>query len=446
MAPEDQDEEDQGSESQEDDAGDDDGNEYPDKDRLTESAKRSGRRGRPPGSKNKATIARELATRTVRPAVKPRRKQEEESAYEAYDDETASPSATPSRRGGPGRRPGFRPGKRGRSVNIQSMVLDDSGNPLNVDNDEYVLEIDEEGEKKLKPNGELLGGRHYRVRTFTVVGKGDRLYMLSTEPARCMGFRDSYLLFQKHRKLYKVIADDMVKYDLIERGLMPHSYKGRSIALVTARSVYREFGAKIIIGGKSIIDDYYETEARNAGLISGEIADPDDKLPAPGEPYNKNQYVAWHGASYSVYHPIAAMPTTTREIYRETSFITHKRRKVAVTDENWMFEHAAAVSHYNSAIVRRRYKTMTPGGVYEPHVGICFYPQHTQPTKVSWSTEGEHPISKVIIETRMIMPNAFKRTGLKDVDPSVFEDVDPEIKMAILEQQGNERQWDSLGT
>jgi len=33
------------------------------------------------------------------------------------------------------------------------------------------------------------------------------LYMLSTEPARCIGFRDSYLFFQKHKLLYKIIID-----------------------------------------------------------------------------------------------------------------------------------------------------------------------------------------------------------------------------------------------
>jgi chromatin structure-remodeling complex protein RSC7 len=36
------------------------------------------------------------------------------------------------------------------------------------------------------------------------------------------------------------------------------------------------------------------------GLVEGELADPNDVIKV-SEPYNKNQYVTWHGAS-SVYH------------------------------------------------------------------------------------------------------------------------------------------------
>ena len=40
--------------------------------------------------------------------------------------------------------------------------------------------------------------------------------------------------------------------------------------------------------------------ARAEGVVEGEIADPTDVF-KKGAPHNKNQYVAWHGAS-SVYH------------------------------------------------------------------------------------------------------------------------------------------------
>lgn len=207
---------------------------------------------------------------------------------------------------------------------------------MDVVDDEVALPEDPEGETKVDKNGNLAGGRDYRVRVFPIPGRGDgRLYMLSTEPARCTGFRDSYLFFTKHMQLYKIIVDESEKRALIDAEIIPHSYKGRAIGVVTARSVFREFGARIIIGGRKIIDDYYVTAAKARGEIEGELADPDDRLPAPGEPYNKNQYVAWHGAS-AVYHtggPSVPMPNGKQ--------IPGKKR-INITSANWQFEHARA--------------------------------------------------------------------------------------------------------
>lgn len=312
------------------------------------------------------------------------------------------------------------------------------------------MPIDYEGEKKIDDNGKLLGGRDFRVRTFTVLGRGTRLYMLSTEPARCMGFRDSYLLFQKHRKLHKVIVNDEEKFDLIDRDIIPHSYKGRSIGIVTAKSIFREFGAKIVIGGKRIIDDYYETDAREAGFVQGEIADPFDKLPAPGEEYNKNQYVAWHGAS-SVYHTSAPSNFNTRafiDLYKD-HHLYRPKRKVIVTDENWMLEHSRAASQYNSELTQKRKQIWTRMGVYEAHTGLQFYPKASQPTKSLWikpedQENQSNEKKKVTIESVMYLPSAVSRTGLKDVSDHVFEDVEPEIKNAIRHQQLLEQQWEEL--
>jgi chromatin structure-remodeling complex protein RSC7 len=203
---------------------------------------------------------------------------------------------------------------------------------MDVINDEVELPEDPEGETKVDKLGYLQGGRDYRCRTFTVFNRGERLYMLSTEPARCVGFRDSYLFFTKHKRLYKIIIDDDEKRDLIDRELIPHSYKGRAIGIVTARSVFREFGAQIIVGGKRVIDDYEVAKAKADGVVEGEIADPNDII-KPGEEYNKNQYVAWHGAS-SVYH--SGAPT----VPLQAKAVEAKKRRVMINDVNWMLEHA----------------------------------------------------------------------------------------------------------
>ena len=256
-------------------------------------------------------------------------------ASEDENNDAASEVSTPKRRGGFRGHRGARWARyRGGSARSAHLPLDVDGNPLTILNDEVELPDDPEGEEMVDKNGELLGGREYRVRTFTILGRENRLYMLSTEPARCIGFRDSYLFFQKHKNLYKIIIDDDEKRDLIERDLIPHSYKGRAIGVVTARSVFREFGAKIVIGGKKVVDDYEAQKARDRGDVKGELAVPEDLLPLPGEPYNRNQYVAWHGAS-AVYHtntPSVPLPNAKAQ--------EAKRRKIIVTSDNWMLEHA----------------------------------------------------------------------------------------------------------
>jgi chromatin structure-remodeling complex protein RSC7 len=277
---------------------------------------------------------------------------------------------TPRRRGRGGWR-GRGGRKGGPAAPKAEQVIDAEGTVAEIVDDECVLPDDPEGETKVDKNGNLLGGRDYRCRTFKVLGRGSRLYMLSTEPARCVGFRDSYLFFTKHKKLYKIIVDDDEKKDMIERDIIPHSYKGRSIGIVTARSVFREFGARIVVGGKRILDDYNVAQARADGAIEGQIADPEDRY-IEGEPYNKNQYVAWHGAS-AVYHtnaPTAPVPTGK---------IESKRRKVNVNDVNWMFEHAREASTFNASInaIRR----MNNAGVYDIHTNVMQYPKTMQPTR-----------------------------------------------------------------
>ena len=251
--------------------------------------------------------------------------------------DVGSDVGTPRKRGG-FRGRGFGAGRwgkpRGGPSHITQVPVDKEGNMANVKDDEVELPEDSEGETKVDKMGRLLGNREYRVRVFTISGKGDRLYMLSTEPARCIGFRDSYLFFQKHKQLYKIILAEEAKRDLIERNIIPHSYKGRAIGVVTARSVFREFGARIIIGGKKIVDDYQVAAARALGHVEGEFAVPDDKIPGGGDSYDRNRYVAWHGAS-SVYHsgaPSVPLPNGKAG--------EGKKRKVIVTGVNWMLEHA----------------------------------------------------------------------------------------------------------
>jgi chromatin structure-remodeling complex protein RSC7 len=325
------------------------------------------------------------------------------------------------------------------------VIYDSKGNPQVIENDEALLsQFDEEGEKKVDMDGNLLGGREYRCRTFTVLGREDRLYMLSTEPARALGFRDSYLFFRNNPVLYKIIATEAEKADMIDRELMPPSYKGRAVGLVTARSVFKQYGAKIVVGGRRVIDDYWEANTRaDPSVVEGEIADPTDTLPEEGKPYNRDRYVAWLGAS-SVYHqqPQSTVPQ------QPTLLGGRPRKKVHVTEENWISEHAWSCVHYNEALTEGRAERWS-AGYYEPHVDIRFWQQTAQPSLAKWTIiDGEG--DKIVVDYEMKVP-PFSKSGvgiaaLLDREGEEWIDdlgLDEKTKRAILHRGREERRWEA---
>lgn len=152
-------------------------------------------------------------------------------------------------------------------------VRDHTTDQLNPAGDEYLpREVDEFGEKKVMANGQLLGNRIYRCRTFLVPHRGDKLFMLATECARVLSYRDSYLLFNKNRSLFKIIANQAEKDDLVQQEILPFSYRSRQIAIVTARSMFRQFGSRVIENGRRVRDDYWETKARKQGFTENDLA------------------------------------------------------------------------------------------------------------------------------------------------------------------------------
>jgi Chromatin remodelling complex Rsc7/Swp82 subunit len=144
---------------------------------------------------------------------------------------------------------------------------------LNEDCDEYIpKDCDDAGERKVDSLGYLQDGREYRCQTFCLPGRGPKLFILATECARCLGYRDSYLLFNKNPSLYKVIASQEEKTHLIEQNIIPFSFRSRQIGIVTARSIFRRFGSHAIVNGIQVRDDYWETKAMEQSVKEDDFA------------------------------------------------------------------------------------------------------------------------------------------------------------------------------
>jgi chromatin structure-remodeling complex protein RSC7 len=213
--------------------------------------------------------------------------------------------------------------------------------------------------------------------------------------------------------------------------------------LVTARSIFREFGAKVVVGGKYVIDDYYPERIRKFGLVKeGELAQPDD-LSLGNKSYNQNQYVAWHGAS-NVYHQSGS----NAPVYHQPQFESLELKSMKalrstnyINEENWMHKHAEASSSFNQGLNLKRQDNLQRG-FKDVYTGLTFIPNLTQPQHVKFTKVVDSNATdngkrhRLIYETNISSNNLVKRTGLSSVPLKIFEDcVDEQTLKAILEQQ-----------
>ena len=145
-------------------------------------------------------------------------------------------------------------------------------NQLDHEEIEYIpSEYDSSGEAKISPAGELLGGRSFLIRTFVLPHRSEKRLMVAAECALVLRYRDSYLLFNKNRSLLKIIATQEDKDFLIQQEIIPYSYRSRQIALISAKSIFRQFGARVIIGGRHVRDDYWEARAVKDGYTEEDM-------------------------------------------------------------------------------------------------------------------------------------------------------------------------------
>ncbi|KAJ9092101.1 hypothetical protein QFC21_006967 [Naganishia friedmannii] len=123
-----------------------------------------------------------------------------------------------------------------------------------VINDEIEMEEDPRGETKVDADGRLLG---------------DRLYALSIDIARTLGFTDSSVMLRRLPMLVKVSMTPSEKEQAIEAGKVQSSMRLRSVTMIPVRNVYKYLGAKIVKDGRYVTDDYYEEAAREECAENG---------------------------------------------------------------------------------------------------------------------------------------------------------------------------------
>lgn len=320
--------------------------------------------------------------------------------------------------------------------------VDEDGNPVAVVGDEYDLPEDAEGETKINVDGDLLGGRKFLVRSFTLADKGNKKYMLSTEPARAVGFRDSYLFFQYHSNLYKFIISQEQKNSLIDRGVLPYSYRSRQIALVTAKSVFREFGSKIIQNGKNITDDYYATKLREEGkVVEGSLSREPPKKNLAKSTDESSEYYNTNGINPAKNTVEFFAERTQSHRHNADSTLTPSNNQINAT--NWLYQHAAASSRFNSDMYYDRVRVLLieGQGIRDPYTNVLHIPGNTQPSKVIgyYKVKDGKPIldnASIKYETLIRNQDLTRNcTGLSEIPKEIYEDLLDESLIHEIEQQ-----------
>ncbi|KAG2171671.1 hypothetical protein INT43_008051 [Umbelopsis isabellina] len=120
-------------------------------------------------------------------------------------------------------------------------------------------EIDELGESRVDRDGHLLGGREYKIPAFSMPSRGDELLMLGKDVVALLNMRDSFVLVNKNPLVVKVDATQTDKNYLIEHGYLRSTFRTRDITIVSARSIFKTFGHRVVKRGRRGRDDYFAT-------------------------------------------------------------------------------------------------------------------------------------------------------------------------------------------
>ncbi|KAF9194207.1 hypothetical protein BGZ51_000788 [Haplosporangium sp. Z 767] len=343
-----------------------------------QSTKSGKGRGRPPRSRNARNGASQRAA-----------KQDQPEEVEGEDDEAES----------------------------MSIDKDDTASKADTEEDDEEIEgeIEEAGEAKITKNGELLGGREYKCRSFTMPTRGDRIYMLSMDPARVLGFRDSYLFFLKNPQLVRVNTTADERAWMIERGMLMPNFKSKLIAVVTARSIFKSFGHRIIKKGRSRVDDYYESRA----IEEDTAVDSDDDTASKADEAGGSQNI--NGITNALEDSQTASLGKRKHTLLQTEESTRQ-----VTDLNWLYESALAVRALNTQLKDLRKENPK---FSDPHTNIEQVPASSQPThcettavpsKSEKQDNKKAPATNAIIATVISIP--------RSVGPQVDTAVKVEIK------------------
>jgi hypothetical protein len=187
--------------------------------------------------------------------------------------------------------------------------------------------------------------------------------MLAMEPTKALGYRDSYLFFHKHSSLQRVRITDNEKKLLVDMGMLVTWFKNRDVAVVTARSVFKCFGHKIIKRGRRIKDDYYETE-REERPNASTVSEPRSHRKQPEKATMEDEK-----------NEVEVEDNSRKSLIGKTARSEGYSSAVPLSNETWMHHAALAARGFNAQLHERRAGKPT---FYDIHSNINQVPSSFQ--------------------------------------------------------------------
>jgi chromatin structure-remodeling complex protein RSC7 len=212
--------------------------------------------------------------------------------------------------------------------------------------------------------------------------------MLAIDAARTSGYRDSLYYFRRNPLAFKLNATQPEKDDLIAAGKLGGHLRTRAVTLITARSAYKLHGAKTVVDGRWVVDDYYEDRAREEaetkgvqpGELVGELADPrapKQNAPATADNDDREREQRERTGEWGMYRP--GGPTTLFGSagfgpFSEGPLSAPKKAfytREGVDEKNWMYEAARRAREADADWKRSRMMGLKVcGGVYDNKEGV----------------------------------------------------------------------------
>ncbi|KAI8913030.1 chromatin remodelling complex Rsc7/Swp82 subunit-domain-containing protein [Powellomyces hirtus] len=267
----------------------------------------------------------------------------------------------------------------------------------NVNDEDFETEWDEKGELKISKDGDLLGGREYKMKTFTLPRHPTRRYMLTVDIAKTLAYRDTYIFFLKNPHITRVQGDEADKEYLVETGLLPGQLRRRPVSVATARSIFRSFGHKVVKRGKLVRDDYWVGDQEEPPEEPDRDLDFEDDMLNTGRNKGDSKLSQLSTRESALKRNIRGMTQEEREIH--FPFTTGPRVPItaSLTGDDVLYKRAASAADFNRRLMMNRPRTFLDG-----HTNIEQIPSLTQPQSIAIQLKKGTWQSPVAVENSVI--------------------------------------------
>ncbi|KAI8972041.1 chromatin remodelling complex Rsc7/Swp82 subunit-domain-containing protein [Mycotypha africana] len=197
------------------------------------------------------------------------------------------------------------------------------------------------------------------------------------DPTKLLGFRDSYLFFQKNPTLKRVRITEDEKKVLVDMGLLVHHFKHRDVAVVTARSVFKRFGYRVVKRGKRFRDDYYEN-AMQDDQFSSTPASVHDAAESDSRSGRRNNLLSSSAASvYDEDTDSGQNDGSRKSLINKSAKSEGYASNAPLNQETWMHHAALAARSFNAQLHERRSEKPV---FYDIHTNVNQLPSSFQTT------------------------------------------------------------------